>query len=90
MQHGLFSAAGESMDYSLYQKYLKETLERAIAASDGSNRGIAEALSMMSVGGFFTQHKEERQRALDDLRQAFDEHRHWPREIILAHLGVKE
>jgi hypothetical protein len=45
---------------------------------------------MMHVGGLFTQHKDERRRALDDLRRAFDEHRHWPREIILAHLGVKE
>jgi hypothetical protein len=81
---------GSEMDYSLYQKFLKEMLEKAIAESDGSNRGVAEALSMMHVGGLFTQHKDERRRALDDLRRAFDEHRHWPREIILAHLGVKE
>jgi hypothetical protein len=33
-------------------------------------------------------HREEKQRALADARQAFDEHRHWPLEIVLRHLGV--
>ena len=77
------------MDYTLYEKYLKEYLDRAIQESDGSNRGIAEALSMVQVSGIFVTHKDERRRALSDARRAFDEHRHWPRDIILAHLGIK-
>ena len=77
------------MNYTAYQTYLKEFLEQAIAASDGTNRGIAEALSMMEVSkGLFVKNKEERHRALDDARRAFDEHRHWPRDIILKQLGV--
>jgi len=79
------------MDHALYQKYLKEILDQATAQSDGTNRGVAEALSLIHVGGgLFTRHKEERQRALADLRRAFDEHRHWPREIILTHLGLPD
>jgi hypothetical protein len=41
------------------------------------------------VGGLLVLHKEEKQRALADARHAFDEHRHWPLEIILSHLGVE-
>ena len=77
------------MDYAVYEKYLKIYLQQAIRESDGSNRGIAEALGTMRVGGLFTAHKEEKQRALQDALHAFDAHRHWPREIILSHLGVK-
>jgi hypothetical protein len=77
------------MDYTLYEKYLKEYLDRAIQESDGSNRGIAEALSTYEVRGLLVSHKDERRRALADARRAFDEHRHWPREIILSQLGVK-
>jgi hypothetical protein len=29
-------------------------------------------------------HKDEKQRALDDARRAFDEHRHWPRRSCAA------
>ncbi len=76
------------MDYSLYHKYLSEYLDKAISESDGSTRGIAEALSTFQVRGLLTPHKEERRRALEDARRAFDQHRHWPLEIILSHLGV--
>jgi hypothetical protein len=76
------------MNYTLYQKYLRDYVNQAIAESDGTNRGIAEALSTIRVGGLLTPHKDERRRALADARRAFDEHRHWPREIILTHLGV--
>jgi hypothetical protein len=78
------------MNYTLYTKYLKSYIMQAIAESDGTNRGIAEALSTYHVGGLLMMHKDERRRALEDARRAFDEHRHWPRDIVLAHLGVSE
>lgn len=77
------------MDYTLYNKYLQEYIDTAIGESDGSNRGIAEALSIIRVRGLLVMHKEERQRALNDARRAFDEYRHWPLEIILSQLGVE-
>ncbi len=79
-----------AMDHSLYLRYLREYVQRAQQASDGSVRGIAEELSVIRVGGLLTLHREEKQRALADARRAFDEHRHWPLEIILSHLGLEE
>ena len=77
------------MDHTLYRRYLKEYVAQARQASDGSVRGIAEELDAIRVGGLLTAHKEEKKRALADARQAFDEHRHWPLEIILSHLGLE-
>ncbi len=77
------------MDYHLYQRYLNEYVAQALRESDGTPRGIAEQLAAYQPGGRFAAHKEERRRALADARQAFDEHRHWPLEIILSQLGVK-
>lgn len=80
------------MNFSLYQRYLKEYVAQALAeadAGDGSNRAVAEALSTITVGGFLSAHKEERRRALSDARAAFDDHRHWPRDLVLKHLGVE-
>jgi hypothetical protein len=79
----------QAMDHTLYRRYLNEYVRRAVQASDGSVRGIAEELGAIHVGGLLVQHKEEKQRALADARRAFDEHRHWPLEIILSHLGVE-
>jgi hypothetical protein len=77
------------MDHTLYRHYLKEYVTQARQASDGSVRGIAEELGAIRVGGLLTTHKEEKKRALADARRAFDEHRHWPLEIILSHLGLE-
>jgi hypothetical protein len=77
------------MDHVLYHRYLEEYVRQAIQASDGSVRSVAEELGMIRVGRLLTFHKEEKQRALADARRAFDEHRHWPLEIILSHLGVE-
>ncbi len=77
------------MDFSLYQAYLREYLSLALRESDGSNRGIAERLGEIQVRGLYVRHREEKQRALADARQAFDEHRHWPLEIVLSQLGFK-
>jgi hypothetical protein len=76
------------MDHTLYQRYLKEYIAQARQASDGSVRSIAEELGAIHVGGWLVTHKEEKKRALADARHAFDEHRHWPLEIILSHLGL--
>jgi hypothetical protein len=77
------------MDYTLYHRYLNEYVAQAIRESDGTPRGIYEQLATYQVGGLFTAHKDERRRALSDARHAFDEHRHWPLDIILSQLGVK-
>jgi hypothetical protein len=76
------------MDRERYQQYMKQYVAEAIQKSDGSTRGIAEHLSMIQVKGPLVMHREEKRRALADARQAFDEHRHWPVEIVLKHLGV--
>jgi hypothetical protein len=72
----------------LYRRYLQEYVAQARQASDGSVRGIAEELGAIHVSGLLVTHKEEKKRALADARRAFDEHRHWPLEIILSHLGL--
>ena len=77
------------MDHTLYRRYLKEYVAQATQASDGSVRSIAEHLGTIHVGGLLTLHKEEKRRALADAKRAFDEHRHWPLEIILSHLGLE-
>jgi len=76
------------MDRVRYLQYLKQYITEAVQQSDGSTRGIAEHLSMLQVKGPLVMHREEKQRALADARQAFDEHRHWPLEIVLRHLGI--
>lgn len=76
------------MDIGLYRRYLNQYVEEAIQNSDGSIYGIAEYLSSIQIGRFLTRHKTEKLRALKDAQQAFDEHRHWPLDIILSHLGV--
>jgi hypothetical protein len=76
------------MNFARYQQYLHQYVYQAIEESDGTNRGIAEYLWGIQVKGLLVTHREEKQRALTDARQAFDNHRHWPREIILSHLGI--
>jgi hypothetical protein len=78
------------MDFKVYQEYLQRYIDEAILNSDGSNRGISEYLWAQQVKGRFARHRQERLRALTDARRAFDEHRHWPLEIVLSHLGLKK
>ena len=52
-------------------------------------QGARDYLSQQEVHGFFVQHRKEKQRALADARQAFDEHKHWPLELILKQLGLE-
>jgi hypothetical protein len=76
------------MDVQLYHQYLNQYVRDAIQKSDGSVSGISEQLDGISSPGRFSRHKEEKQRALADARTAFSEHRHWPLDILLSHLGV--
>lgn len=76
------------MDIGLYQKYLQEYVQEAINYSDGSKAGIAEYLHTKRISGVLVLHKEEKKRALMDATHAFDEHRHWPLDIVISHLGV--
>lgn len=76
------------MDIKLYQHYLDQYVREAVRESDGSVRSIAELLHERTVKGMFVRHRVEKMRALTDARRAFDDHRHWPLEIILSHLGV--
>lgn len=77
------------MDNQLYHHYLQEYVTQAIKNSNGTIPSIAEELELIRIGGFLTRHKDEKKRALADARRAFDEHRHWPLDIILSHLGVE-
>jgi hypothetical protein len=76
------------MDIGQYRRYLKQYIREAVENSDGSNAGISGYLWEKQVGGLLITHKAEKLRALADARRAFDEHRHWPVDIVLSHLGV--
>jgi hypothetical protein len=77
------------MDIALYRRYLQQYVQEALDHSNGTIAGIAENLHAMNVSGLLVIHKEEKKRALADARKAFDEHRHWPLDIIISHLGVE-
>lgn len=77
------------MNVQIYQKYLQEYVKQAVKQSNGSISEIYDCLGQITVGGWLTRHKEEKNRALQDAMRAFSEHRHWPLDIILSHLGVE-
>ena len=77
------------MDATLYRKYLETYIREAIQNSSGTNDAIAHYLSEIHVKGLVVQHRAEKTRALADACAAFSEHRHWPRQIILSHLGIE-
>lgn len=76
------------MDIGLYRKYLEQYIREAYENSDGTKSGISEYLGIIKVSGLLTRHKDEKKRALADAQNAFGEHRHWPIEIIISHLGI--
>ncbi len=76
------------MDTKLYRQYLQQYIQEAIANTNGSNAQIYEYLAAIKIRKHLVAHREEKVRAAHDARQAFEEHRHWPREIILSQLGV--
>jgi hypothetical protein len=75
-------------DIRLYRKYLEQYISEAFEHSDGTISGVSEYLGTITVSGILTRHKEEKKRALEDARTAFNEHRHWPMDIIISHLGL--
>ena len=77
------------MDIRLYRQYLNEYVQKAINEGDGKVSRITELLYEEQVKGLLVTHREEKLRALSDAQQAFSEHRHWPLEIIISHLGVE-
>ena len=76
------------MDIVIYRQILEELIREALANSDGSFAGIRDYLHAREKPGRLTRNRAEKQRALDDARRAFDEHRHWPVEIVISHLGL--
>jgi len=76
------------MDHLLYQKYRLQYLREAYLNSDKSCSSIYRALTEIAPPGRFSFHKEEKLRALRDLREAFEGHRHWPLDIALSQLGI--
>jgi hypothetical protein len=76
------------MDGEAYRNALKKYVLEAIQNSNGSNAQIYEYLSALTVKGFLVRNKLEKQRALADARKAFDEHRHWPQDIVISQLGL--
>lgn len=77
------------LDMERYRGFLRAYLHEAMLHSDGTVRGISEYLETVRLGGWFVRFRRERLRALEDARRACDEHRHWPLEVLLAHLGVE-
>ena len=76
------------LNIKLYQQYLHQYLKEAVKNSDASVSGIQRYLSDIRPPGRFAMHKKEKTQALADAKRAFEEHRHWPLEIILSQLGV--
>jgi len=76
------------MDYKLFSKYMHEYLKEAMASGHNNPTEIASYLEEIPLPGRFARNKVERVRALREVRQAFNEHRHWPLDIILSHLGI--
>jgi hypothetical protein len=74
----------------LFHRYIEEFAREAIANSNGTPKGISEYLWAKREAGRFARHRDEKNKALAELRRAFDEYRHWPLSIILSHLGIED
>ena len=77
------------MDIGAYRQALDKFITEAIQNSDGSHAGISASLWSIKLSRL-SLNRYEKQRALEDARHAFDDHRHWPVDVILSHLGVKQ
>ncbi len=76
------------MNYQIYEKYLYQYLLDAYKNSDGSTKGVSEMLHALPKPGRFSSNRAEKIKAIDTAITAFDEHRHWPIDIVFSHLGV--
>jgi hypothetical protein len=72
-----------------FHQYIEEFTREAIENSDGTPKGISEYLWAKKDAGRFARNRDEKNKALQELRRAFDEYRHWPLSIILSHLGIE-
>jgi len=76
------------MDIGAYRGAVENYVKQALENTDGSNKQISEYLWSLGTPGFLVRHKNEKRRALSDVRKAFDDHSYWPLEVILSQLGV--
>ncbi len=76
------------MNYQVYERLLQQYLAEAYKNSDGTTRGMAEYLETIQKPGRISMNREEKIKAIDTARKAFEEHRHWPVEIVFSQLGV--
>jgi hypothetical protein len=76
------------IDIGLYRHYLDELFKEAIDNSDGTKEGILNYLRSKEIKGLFVKHKEEKRHALSEMQKAFEDHRHWPLDILISHLGL--
>jgi hypothetical protein len=76
------------MDYQRFNQFMQAYLKDALASGARTPAEIARYLDEIPWPGRLARHKLERVRALREVRQAFTEHKHWPLDIILSHLGI--
>jgi len=76
------------VDIGAYRQALEKYVTDAVQNSDGTPRDISSYLWNIKISRL-SLNRYEKQRALEDARHAFDDHRHWPVEVILSHLGLK-
>ncbi len=76
------------MNHQAYEHYLNQYIKEALENSDGTTRGIAEYLQGIPRPGRFSRHRDEKNKAIDEARKAFDDHRHWPVDIVISQLGL--
>ena len=76
------------MDIGAYRQALEKYVSEALQNSDGTHSGISSYLWNISYPEL-TLNRYEKQRALEDARRAFDDHRQWPIDVILSHIGLK-
>jgi hypothetical protein len=78
------------MDHQQFQKFRLQYFRTAYQNSDHSPRGIYTALTEIAPPGRFTFHREEKTRALRELREELEGRRHWPLEIVLSQMGFEK
>ena len=78
------------MDLGVYWRYLDELVQEALENSDRSNESISNYLWTKKKPGRLTRHRHEKTKALEEARRAFDDHRHWPVDVVISHLGIEK
>jgi len=71
-----------------YRQALEKYVTEAVQNSDGTHKDISSYLWNIKLSRL-SLNRYEKQRALEDARHAFDDHRQWPVDVILSHLGLK-